>query len=58
MGGFKKWLKKAPVRTETIVPVVTGNELVTSHEYRCTVTESDDDASSNNDRDSDSDWEP
>ena len=58
VGDFKKWLKNAPVRIETIVPVATGNELVTSYEYRCTVTELDDDASSNNDRDSDSDWEP
>ena len=58
VGDFKKWLKNAPVRIETIVAVPTGQELVTSYEYRCMVTELEDDASSNNDRDTDSDWEP
>ena len=58
VGDFKKWLKNAPVRIETIVAVPTGRELVTSYEYRRMVTELEDDASSNNDRDTDSDWEP
>ena len=55
---FKQWLKNIPVRVETSVEVPADTELVTSYLYRCAVFEIDDEASSDNDRASDSDWEP
>ena len=54
----KAWLKNNPVRVETVVAVPAGHELVTSYRYRCAEVDIEDNASSDNDRASDSDWEP
>ena len=58
VGYFKDWLRNSPVRIETIDALASGVELLTSYLYRCTVQNLNDDASSDNDRASDSDWEP
>ena len=58
VGYFKDWLRNSPVRIETIDALPIGIELLTSYLYRCAVEDLHDDASSENDRASDSDWEP